>query len=76
MPLCEESHPRNSSLNVILNLSTKAASNLYIRMKDSFSHVLDNAVDKWNENSDIELETISLGRSFYKHHFRYKDTYL
>ena len=49
MPLYEMSAPGNSSLNVLLNLSTKGVSKLYTRMKDSFSHELDNAVDKWRE---------------------------
>ena len=33
MPLYQESAPRNSSLNVILNLSTKGTSKLYRIMK-------------------------------------------
>ena len=35
-----------------------------------------NIVEKWIENLDIEVETISVGRSFMKHHTKYKDTYL
>ena len=73
MPLYEESAPRNSSVNVLLNLITKGVST---RMKDSFSHELANAVDKWRKNTEIEIENISLSRSFLKHHLRYKDTYL
>ena len=42
-------------------------------MKDSFSHVLVNAVDKWKENSE---GSFCLSRSFQKHHLKYKDTYL
>ena len=46
MPLYQESAPRNSALNAILNLSTKGTSKLYSIMKDSFSHVLDIAAEK------------------------------
>ena len=37
---------------------------------------MDNIVVKWNEKTDMEMETISVGRSFIKHHINYKDTYL
>ena len=76
MLLYQESAPRNSALNVILNLSTKGTSKLYSIMKDSFSHVLDIAADKWNDNADLEIGSFSLDRSFQYHHLRYKDTYL
>ena len=45
-------------------------------MKDSFEHVLDNTMAKWKDNMEINVETISVGRSFMKHHMKYKDTYL
>ena len=76
MNLYEETALRNSSLNVILDLSVKGVSKLYIRMKDSFSHVLDNVVDQWREHTDIEIESFSLSRSFQKYHLKYQDTYL
>ena len=75
-PLYAESLPRNSSLNVLLNLREKGCSKLYTRMKDSHEHVLDNIVTKRKENMDTEMETIRLGRSSIKPHLRYKDTYL
>ena len=76
-PLYGESFiPRNSSLNVLLNLSEKGCSKLYTRMKDSHEHALDNIVTKWKETMDTEMETIRLGRSFMKPHLKYKDTYL
>ena len=65
MPLYKKSAPRNSSFNVILNLSVKGVSKLYSRMKDSFS-----------QDIEIEIESFSLNRSFQKHHLKYKDTYL
>ena len=71
-PLYSESLPRNSSLNDLLNLSMKGCSKLYIRMKDSYNHVLNNIVTKMN----IEMETISFGRSFMKHQLQYKDTFI
>ena len=64
MNLYEETALRNSSLNVILDLSVKGVSKLYIRMKDSFSHVLDNVIDKQREHTEIEIESFSLSRSF------------
>ena len=36
-------------------------------MNDSFELVLENIVVKWKENIEIEMETISFGRSFMKH---------
>ena len=71
-----EDAPRNSSLNVFLNQSKKGVSKLYSQMKDSFSHVLDIAVDKSSENTDLDFVSFSLSSSFQKHHIRYKDTYL
>ena len=66
-PLYSEPLPRNGSLNTLLNLNEKACSKLYTKMKNSFEHVLDNIVAKGKENTEIEIETISLGRSFMKH---------
>ena len=65
-----------SSLNVPLNLSNKGVSCLFSRMKDSFSHVLDIAVAKWGENTDLDFGSFCLSKSFQKHHLRYKDAYL
>ena len=76
IPLYAVSAPRDSSLNVLLNTSAKGCSKLYSRMKDSFSHVSENIVEKWKDSTAIEIETISVGRSFMKHHQKYKDTYL
>ena len=45
-------------------------------MKDSFSHVLDIAADKWNDKTNLGIVSFNLGRSFQYHHLRYKDTYL
>ena len=33
-------------------------------------------MDKWKKCTDIEIETINLGRSFLRHHMKYKGTYL
>ena len=62
MSLHEEASPVNSALNTMLNLSVKGSS----------SHILDIAVDKWND----KIGSFSLSRSFNYHHLRYKDTYL
>ena len=45
-------------------------------MKDSSSHILDIAVNKWNDKIDMDIGSFSLSRSFNYHHLRYKDTYL
>ena len=76
LPLHGEELPRNSSLNVFLNLSNKGVSRIYSRMKESFSHVLDNAVEIWTRNIDIDIEIFCLSKSFHYHHLKYKDTYL
>ena len=52
LPLHCEELPRNSSLNVFLNLSDKGVSRIYSRMKESFSNVLDNAVEIWTKKID------------------------
>ena len=49
LPLHIEDAPRNSSLNVLLNLSNNGVCRLYSRLKDSYSHVLDKAVAEWEE---------------------------
>ena len=76
MPLYQESAPKSSSLNMILNLSIKGSSKLYSIMKDSFSHVLDIAASKWNDKTEFGIAGFSLGRSFKYHHLRYMDTYV
>ena len=38
--------------------------------------MLGNIVSKWRENSIMEMESISVSRSFSKHHINDKDTYL
>ena len=42
----------------------------------SFKHVLENTIVKWKDNEEVEIEAISLGRSFMTNHIKYKDTYL
>ena len=66
-PLYSEPLPRNGSLNTLLNLNEKAYSKLFTKMKDSNEHVLDIIVEKGKENTEIEIETISLGGSFMTH---------
>ena len=75
-PEYREPYHRKSFLNILLNLSVKGSSRLHTRMKNSNSHILDNIVSSWEEKTNIEMEYISLGRSFIKHHLRYKDTFL
>ena len=55
LPLHEEEQPVNSAFNTILNLSVKGSSRLYAIMKDSSSHILDIAVDKWNDKTDMDI---------------------
>ena len=76
LPLHHEEQPDNSALNSMLNLSAKGSSRLYIIMKDSSNHILDNAADRWNDKTDLELLSFSIGKSFNFHHQKYKDTYL
>ena len=76
LPLHGEELPRNSSLNVFLNLSNKGVSRIYSRMKESFSQVLDNAVEIWTRNIVIDIEGFCLSKSFHYHHLKYKDTHL
>ena len=76
LPLSEEDAPKNSALNTFLNQTKKGVSKIYSQMKTSSSHVLDTAVAKWCENTDFNLNSFEIGRSFHKHHLLYKDTYL
>ena len=75
-PLYSETLPRNSTLNILSNMSTKGCSKLYTLIKDSNEMVLNNIVNKWTEKSELEMESISVSRSFIKHHSVYKDTHL
>ena len=74
VPLRFETLPRKSTLNMLVNLSTKGCSRLYSKIKDSSNHVVDTIVEKWRANSDIDTDTLSLSRSFHKHHINYTDT--
>ena len=76
VPLRFEELPRNSTMNMLVKLNTKGCSRLYSKIKDSNSHVLDTLVEKWSVDSDIDTDSISMSRSFHKHHTKYKDTYL
>ena len=76
LPLYEEEFPKNSSLNVFLNLTFKGVSGIYRRMKDSHTHILDNAVDIWTSKLEVDIESFCLSKSFHFHHLHYKDTYL
>ena len=76
VPLHSEELPRNSSLNMFLNLTTKGNSRMYSRMKESHTHVLDNAVEIWTRKLDVDIESFCLSKSFHYHHSNYKDTYL
>ena len=67
---------KNSSLNVFLNLTFKGVSRIYSRMKDSHTHILDNAVDIWTSKLEVDIESFCLSKSFHFHHLHYKDTYL
>ena len=73
VPLQFETLPRNSTLNMLVNLNKKGCSRLYSKIKGSNSYILDSIVDKW---SAINIDSMSLSRSFSKHHIHYKDTYL
>ena len=71
------SHCRSpeTAVSIIFSIqASKALSYTQIRRihLKMFPH---NIVGKWIENLDIEVETISVGRSFMKHHTKYKDTY-
>ena len=58
IPLYNEPYPRNSVLNVLLNLKVKGCSKLYTKMKESFDHVLYNISDRWRETTGIDWGTI------------------
>ena len=61
---------------MLVNLNKKGCSRLYSKVKNSNTHVLDTIVEKWMANTDIDTDTLSMSRSFYKHHINYKYTYL
>ena len=73
VPLRFETLPRNSTLNMLVNLNTKGCSRLYSKIKGSNTHVLDSIVEKW---SAVDIDSLSFSRSFSKHHIHYKDTNL
>ena len=63
-------------LNIISNLSLKGSSKLYTLLKGSSEHISDIASERWNEKTDLNIQSFSLRQSFNYHHHRYKDTYL
>ena len=68
-----ETLPRNSTLNMLVNLNTNGCSRLYSKVKGSNTHIIDSIVEKW---SAVDIDSLSFSRSFSKHHVHYKDTYL
>ena len=50
-PLYSETLPRNSTLDILLDMSTKGCSKLYTMVKNSNEVVLNNLVNQWNETS-------------------------
>ena len=76
IPLFCETLPRNSTINILVNLDVKGCSRLYSKIKDSNDQVLHNIATKWHDKTNIEIESYSLGRSFAKHHRFYNDTCL
>ena len=68
--------PRNSTINVLLNKSIKGCSKLYSMIRDSDDSIINLLENKWSDKAKLEIESISISRSFVKHHTVYKDTYL
>ena len=46
IPLYSETHPRNGTINILVNLSSKGCSKSYSKIKDTNDHVLNNIVTK------------------------------
>ena len=76
IPNFSEPLPRNSTVNILLNKSIKGYSKLYTMIRDSDDSIINKLVNKWSDKSKLEIESISISRSFVKHHTVYKDTYL
>ena len=75
-PLYCETLPRNSTINILVNLNKKGCSRLYSKIKDSNDHILHNIATKWYDKTNLLIDSHSLGRSFSLHHRHYNDTYL
>ena len=71
-----EPQPKNSALNVLLNMDKKGCAKLYKLLKGSNSHILDNIVSTWNKNTVRNICNHDLSTSFNLHQAHYKDTYL
>ena len=65
-----------STINVLLNKSIKGCSKLYSMIRDSDDSIINLLENKWSDKAKLEIESISISRSFVKHHTVYKDTYL
>ena len=72
----QESFPKNSALNKLLNIDTKGCSKLYKLLKGTNTHIIDNISDIWEQKCEIHLATFEICTSFNLHHACYSDTYL
>ena len=71
-----EPQPKNSALNIILNVDRKGCAKLCKLVKGSNSNILDNIVNTWGKKMDLQLNNFDLSTSFNLHHGCYKNTYL
>ena len=68
--------PKNSALNMLLNMDNKGCAKMYKLLKGANTHILDNIITVWNKDSEYNLCTNDLSTSFNLHHANYGDTYL
>ena len=66
--------PKNSALNILLNVDNKGCAKMYKLLKGANMYILDNIVTVWNKKSEYNLCTNDLSTSFNLHHAIYKDT--
>ena len=69
-----EPYPRNSSMNVLLNIDSKGVSNLYKKLHCSNENLLFEICDKWEEKTGLILESHDVSRSFILHNRFVDDT--
>ena len=59
-----EPQPKNSALNVLLNMNKKGCAKMYKLLKGANTHLLDNIVSTWSKNTVRNLCNHDLSTSF------------
>ena len=64
LPLQGLSLPCNSYVNIVISMDRKGVSNIYKMMLGRDKQIIENAVTKWKEKTELEISSFSMSKSF------------